>query len=57
MDKLVELLGRHEWQIIKNNEHYSTVVPDIEYIVKAIVLIVCLIWLLKGFFSLIKSLW
>lgn len=56
MEKLVEILGSHEWQIIKNNEHYSTVVPDIEYIVKAIILIVCLIWLLKGFFSLIRSL-
>ena len=56
MEKLTEILGKHEWQLIANNENYSTVVPDIEYIVKAIILIVCLIWLLKGMFSLIRSL-
>lgn len=55
MDKLVEIIGTHKWEIIKLSEYDSVAVPDINYIVKAIILIVCLIWLLKGMFSLIRS--
>lgn len=55
MDKIVDIIGTHSYEIIKLSSGYELALPDLNFVVKAILLLVCAIYFLKGLFSLIRS--
>lgn len=55
MDKITDIIGSHTYEIVEFSNGWILALPDINYIVKAILLIVCAAFFLKGMFSLIRS--
>lgn len=56
MDKIADIIGVHSYEIIKLSSGYELALPDLNYIVKALLLLVCAIYFIKGLYSLIRSL-
>lgn len=55
MDKIFELIGEHSYEIITFSNGVEVALPNLNYIVKALLLLVCAIFFLKGMFSLLRS--
>ncbi len=55
VENIINLIGKHEWQIIELGNGYISIVPDLDFIVRAILFLICSIYVLKGIFSLIRS--